>query len=42
MAPDGSWVAAGGYDAAYSTAKTNFVYVFQFTTGRVCGLMLVL
>ena len=31
-----------GYDAAYSTAKTNFVYVFQFATGCVRGLMLVL
>jgi WD40 repeat protein len=31
MAPDGSWVASGGWDAAFP----GFVYVFEATTGRV-------
>ncbi len=31
MAPDGSWVAAGGF----TVTKSHFVYIFQATTGRV-------
>ena len=35
MAPDGSWVAAGGWDAAYSSAGSHFVYIFQASTGAM-------
>jgi len=35
MAPDGSWVAVGGSDAAYSAVKAHFVSIFQVSTGRV-------
>ena len=33
VAPDGSWAAAGGWDAAYSSKAGIFVYVFQTATG---------
>src|SRR5262245_64301058 len=33
MAPDGSWVAAGGWDTAARTQGVNFVYVFDTATG---------
>src|SRR5580765_7323137 len=35
MAPDGSWVAAGGWDAAARTQRVNFVYIFDTATGAV-------
>ena len=35
MAPDGSWVAAGGWDAAARTQRVNFVYIFDTATGSV-------
>src|SRR5262249_31998592 len=28
VAPDGSWVAAGGYDAQWSASQQNFIYMF--------------
>lgn len=37
MAPDGSWVAAGGSDARNTVDQTDFVYVFETATGRVLG-----
>jgi len=33
VAPDGSWAAAGGWDAAFSSKAGIFVYVFQTATG---------
>jgi WD40 repeat protein len=35
MSPDGTWVAAGGWDAAFQSAKTNHVYIFQSGTGAI-------
>ena len=37
MSPDGSWVAAGGWDAAFQSQKTNHVYIFQTGTGAVAA-----
>ena len=34
MAPDGSWVAAGGWDTAARTQRVNFVYIFDTATRR--------
>ncbi|MGH6816813.1 MAG: caspase family protein [Hyphomicrobiaceae bacterium] len=35
LAPDGSWVAAGGWDAAYAVERVNYVYIFDTATGRL-------
>ncbi len=35
LSPDGKWVAAGGWDAHYSTDETNAVYIFEAATGRL-------
>lgn len=35
MAADGSWVAAGGWDAAYTAERMNYVYVFDTASGRL-------
>src|SRR5262249_48786640 len=35
MAPDGSWVAAGGWDAHWAATQQHFVYVFDPKTGAV-------
>jgi WD40 repeat protein len=35
VAPDASWVAAGGRDAAHSRLGGDFIYVFQVATGAV-------
>jgi Caspase domain/WD domain, G-beta repeat len=37
MAPDGSWVAAGGWDTAARTQRVNFVYIFDTATGAVAA-----
>jgi WD40 repeat protein len=37
VAPDGSWVAAGGWDAAYTSMRANFVYVFDAATGALAA-----
>jgi WD40 repeat protein len=35
VAPDGTWVAAGGWDAEWTASGDNFVYIFQTATGVV-------
>ncbi|MGO9484760.1 MAG: TIR domain-containing protein [Rhodomicrobium sp.] len=35
LSPDGKWVAAGGWDARWSTDKTMYVYIFEAATGRL-------
>jgi hypothetical protein len=35
LAPDGTWVAAGGWDTAARTQRVNFVYVFDTATGSI-------
>ncbi len=35
MAPDGSWVAAGGWDAAYNERGGHFVYIFDAFSGAL-------
>jgi WD40 repeat protein len=35
VAPNGSWVAAGGWDAQWTASKEVFVYIFQSATGAV-------
>ena len=35
LAPDGSWVAAGGWDAAFAAGGSNYVYMFQASTGAM-------
>src|SRR5947207_7379241 len=37
VAPDASWVAAGGYDARWSASQQHFVYIFETSTGRLVG-----
>ena len=37
MSPDGTWVAGGGWDAAFQAAKTNHVYIFETNTGAIVG-----
>jgi WD40 repeat protein len=35
VAPDGSWVAVGGWDAAWSAGRSMHVYIFQASTGAL-------
>ena len=35
LSPDGQWVAAGGWDARWSTDNTMSVYIFEAATGRL-------
>jgi WD40 repeat protein len=35
MAPDGGWVAAGGWDAQWAGSHQHYVYVFQTVTGAM-------
>jgi len=35
LAPDGTWVAAGGWDTAWSTEKSHHVYIFAAATGAL-------
>ena len=35
LSPDGQWVAAGGWDASWSTDNTMSVYIFEAATGRL-------
>jgi len=35
LAPDGSWVATGGWDAAWTASKQMYVSIFDTTTGAV-------
>jgi hypothetical protein len=35
MAPDGSWVAAGGWDALSAVSQQHYVYIFQTASGAV-------
>ena len=35
LAPDGSWVAAGGWDAAFAAGRSSYVYMFQASTGAM-------
>ena len=35
LAPDGSWVAAAGWDARWAVTGEHFVYLFQAATGAV-------
>jgi WD40 repeat protein len=35
MSPDGTWIAAGGWDAAYTALQSNYVYIFNTTTGAI-------
>ncbi len=35
LAPDGSWVAAGGWDTAHEERGGHFVYVFDAATGAI-------
>ena len=37
MAPDGTWVAAGGWDTAARTQRVNFVYVFDTVSGSIAA-----
>ena len=37
MAPDGTWVAAGGWDTAARTQRVNFVYVFDTASGSIAA-----
>jgi WD40 repeat protein len=35
MAPDGSWVAAGGWDALWAVSQQHYVYIFQAASGSL-------
>jgi WD40 repeat protein len=35
VAPDGSWVAAGGFDAAWATERSTYVYIFDAPSGAL-------
>ena len=35
MAPDGSWVAAGGWDPLWAVSGEHYVYIFQTVSGAV-------
>lgn len=35
IAPDASWIAAGGWDAAFPSMRANFVYIFDPATGTI-------
>ena len=37
LAPDGSWVASGGWDAAQKALGGDFVYIFQASAAVVIG-----
>lgn len=37
MSPDGTWIAAGGWDAAYAAEGGNYIYIFETATGRQMG-----
>jgi WD40 repeat protein len=35
VAPDGTWVAAGGWDGAWSSKRTHSIYIFHAGTGAI-------
>lgn len=37
LSPDGTWAAAGGWDAAFPSLQTNLVYIFNTSTGAIAA-----
>jgi WD40 repeat protein len=37
LSPDGTWVAVGGWDAAFPSLQTNLVYIFNTATGAIAA-----
>jgi putative peptidoglycan binding protein/WD40 domain-containing protein len=35
MSPDGRWIAAGGWDAAWESSHQDFIYIFDASTGTL-------
>jgi WD40 repeat protein len=35
MSPDGTWIAAGGWDAGHAVLHSNYVYIFETGTGTI-------